>query len=125
MIGLLQAEGVTVFFSAHLLYEIEPICDQVAILHDGRIVRAAPVDELRQSVKRVLLEPREGAQLDQIPGLLDVQHHNSRWAITVEAIEPAREALTQLSRNGSTVVDLNLDEIFEAYVTGRQEVVHA
>ena len=35
VIGLLQSEGVTVFFSSHLLYEIEPVADYVAILEGG------------------------------------------------------------------------------------------
>ncbi len=56
MIGHLQDQGITVFFSSHLLYEIEPICDRVAILHEGRILKCAPVDELRESVKRLVFQ---------------------------------------------------------------------
>ncbi|MHC4773625.1 MAG: ABC transporter ATP-binding protein [Planctomycetota bacterium] len=32
VIDLLQSNGVTVFFSSHLLYEIEPVADHIAIL---------------------------------------------------------------------------------------------
>src|SRR5262249_55116592 len=59
VIGQLQGRGVTVFFSSHLLYEIEPICDRVAILHDGRIVVSEGVDALRSRVKRVEFRLRE------------------------------------------------------------------
>src|SRR5439155_23296149 len=51
----LQGEAVTVFFSSHLLYEIEPVADAVAILDKGRIVRAGPTEELRHKVKRLIL----------------------------------------------------------------------
>ncbi|UCD29016.1 MAG: ABC transporter ATP-binding protein [Planctomycetota bacterium] len=123
VIGYLQAEGVTVFFSSHLLYEIEPICDRVAILHDGRIIKCAPVDELREQVKRVLLKPADAARLAEVPGVLDVESREGRWSVTVENIESARGPLAVIGSNSLSVVDLNLDEIFEAYVIGRREVV--
>lgn len=124
VIGHLQSAGVTVFFSSHLLYEIEPICDRVAILRDGRIIKCAPVDELRESVKRVVFEPAEGARVEAVPGLLDWDSRDGKSAVTVEDVKVARGPLEAISRNGLSVVDLNLDEIFEAYVIGRREVAH-
>jgi len=35
VIANVQAEGGTVFFSTHLLHEMERVADEVAILHDG------------------------------------------------------------------------------------------
>jgi ABC-2 type transport system ATP-binding protein len=125
VIGHLQAAGATVFFSSHLLYEIEPICDRVAILHEGRIIKAAGVDELRERVKRVLLPPDASPRPSEVPGLLDIQSVDGRWTVTVEDIEDARPVLATMSRDGFSVVDLNLDEIFEAYVIGRRELPHA
>ena len=125
VIGHLQEAGVTVFFSSHLLYEIEPICDHVAILHDGRIIKCAPVDELRESVKRVVLRPKEGVRLEGVPGLLDADSRDGTWGVTVENVEAARGPLGSMSRDELSVVALNLDEIFEAYVIGRREVIHA
>jgi ABC-2 type transport system ATP-binding protein len=119
VIGQLQARDVTVFFSSHLLYEIEPICDRVAILHNGRILTSGGVDELRGRVKRVELRLDPAGQLPNVPTLLDVQRHDDQWALTVADLEAARPALGAVSRDGLAVVDLNLDEIFEAYVAGR------
>ncbi len=119
VIGQLQARDVTVFFSSHLLYEIEPICDRVAILHDGRMISAAPVDELRAHVKRVELLVSDPARLADVPTLLDIQRDGERWALTVADIAAAEPTLRAVGRNGMTTVDLNLDEIFEAYVAGR------
>lgn len=122
VIGQLQAREVTVFFSSHLLYEIEPICDHVAILHEGRIVASQPVDELRARVKRIECQPREPSELARVPGLLDVRREEGRWSIVTADIGGATEQLEALIRNGLTMVDLNLDEIFEAYVAGRKEL---
>jgi ABC-2 type transport system ATP-binding protein len=42
----LAAEGKTVFVSSHVLAEVQQLCDRVAIVHQGRLVRVAPVAEL-------------------------------------------------------------------------------
>jgi ABC-2 type transport system ATP-binding protein len=42
----LKEEGKTVFLSSHILQDIEMICDQVAILVDGRIISQGNLQEL-------------------------------------------------------------------------------
>lgn len=122
VIGRLQSRSATVFFSTHLLYEIEPVADYVAIMEEGRIVRAAPTDELREQVKRVILEPRDPAAVRDLPGLLDIQPAGGRLAFVVEDYPAAAEQLAAMSASAIETVDLNLDEIFEAYVIGRVDV---
>ena len=122
VIGHLQDRNVTVLFSSHLLYEIEPICDRVAILHEGSIVASDPVDVLRERVKCVELRCEKPPALGDIPSLLDVRRDGQRWMLTVADIDAARESLAALNGDGLTTIDLNLDQIFEAYVIGRPEV---
>jgi ABC-2 type transport system ATP-binding protein len=42
----LRDQGKTIFLNSHLLQEIELVCDRVAILDHGRLLRVGPVDEL-------------------------------------------------------------------------------
>jgi ABC-2 type transport system ATP-binding protein len=50
----LRANGRTIFISSHLLWEVERICDRVAIIRDGRLVATEHTDTLRQrSARRV------------------------------------------------------------------------
>src|SRR3954451_11750411 len=55
LITHLQGEGRTVFYSSHLLYEVEPIADEVAILDAGQVVRQAETETLRRDVKQLIL----------------------------------------------------------------------
>jgi ABC-2 type transport system ATP-binding protein len=43
-------EGTTVFFSSHVLGEVEAVCDRVGILADGRLVAVDDVERLRETV---------------------------------------------------------------------------
>jgi ABC-2 type transport system ATP-binding protein len=42
----LKGEGTTIFLNSHLLSEIEMICDRVAILNKGKVVRTGTISEL-------------------------------------------------------------------------------
>ena len=46
LIRSLRARGMTVFLNSHLLSEVEMVCDRVAIVDRGRVVRSGRLDEL-------------------------------------------------------------------------------
>ena len=119
LITHLQGEGRTVFYSSHLLYEVEPVADEVAILDQGRILRQAETEELRRDVKQLIVS-RDATKLLDSATVLDCRPDGDDLALTVAGAEAAIEILR---REGALprVVDLNLDEIFEAYVTGHAD----
>lgn len=57
---LLQAReaGKTIFLSSHLLSEVELVCDRVAVLHRGRLVRLGRTQDLLQSTEKVEIVAR-------------------------------------------------------------------
>jgi len=119
VIDHLQGNGVTVFFSSHLLYEIEPVADEIAILDGGRIVRHAPTETLREDVCQFVLAAEDFERIGSLPNVLDVKPAERRIAVVTENARTVRE---QFMRAGFAFDDvgLNLDEIFEAYVTGNR-----
>jgi ABC-2 type transport system ATP-binding protein len=61
---LLSLRGrTTVFFSTHILSDVERICDTVAILDAGVVVAQSPIDELkaRYGAEKVVVEVESGA----------------------------------------------------------------
>src|SRR5437899_9952208 len=48
-------EGRTVFFSSHLLEEIERVSDHVAMVHQGKLVLCGPLDEIKAQHRRFVL----------------------------------------------------------------------
>jgi ABC-2 type transport system ATP-binding protein len=119
LITHLQGEGRTVFYSSHLLYEVEPVADEVAILDQGRIIRQAETEALRRDVKQFIIRREASTLLHRELKILDQRDDGEYSAITVEQAETAN---LLLNREGieHRLVDLNLDEIFEAYVAGRR-----
>ena len=47
-----RAHGMTVFFSSHILPEVERVCDRVAILRAGRVVTEGTIDSVLESQRR-------------------------------------------------------------------------
>ena len=66
----LNAEGVTIFLSSHLLAEVEQQCTRVGILDRGRLVLQEELATLRAPTGRVLLDSPDAGQ---VASLLDGQ----------------------------------------------------
>jgi ABC-2 type transport system ATP-binding protein len=73
----------TVFFSTHILADVERICDTVAILDRGRVVAQAPIEELksRYGASKTIVEVEDGA--DELARAIGGQS----WATAVERSE--------------------------------------
>ena len=56
-----KARGATVFFSSHILSEVQRLCDRVGIIKEGRLIDEKDVKELRQTqYKKVYLKLMNG-----------------------------------------------------------------
>ena len=49
--------GRTIIFSTHIMSEAERICDEIAVIHDGRICGQGTVEELIRQTGETRLEP--------------------------------------------------------------------
>ncbi len=114
IIRTIADEGRTVLFSSHLLDEVERVADQVAIIHQGRVLLTGPMDEIKDSHRRMTLRFRQSAeQAPALVGSLSAEGKGTEWTyICSGEIGQLRRAAEAM---GATVVDdaaLTLDEIF-------------
>ena len=67
----LKSAGRTIFFSSHVLSEVERVCDRVAIIRRGRLVALEDVDALLARRKRNVEMRVQGAApvLEDVPGV--------------------------------------------------------
>lgn len=66
--SLADQDGVTVILASHQLQEVQRVCDRVAILHKGRLVREGAVSELTASGERLRLSVTSPDQVLAILG---------------------------------------------------------
>ncbi|MDD1743492.1 MAG: ABC transporter ATP-binding protein [Methanomassiliicoccales archaeon] len=76
----LSHEGTTIFFSSHILSDVEDIADRIGILSAGKLVHVGNMDELRSQVvnaKELVIElsnDNEGKRtLEKVSGVQNVQ----------------------------------------------------
>ncbi len=80
LIKELQAMGKTILISSHILTELAEMCSDLAIIDNGRIVAAGPVDEImgqtqggRTFTAKLLDDPEKAAEwIRQAPGVHSV-----------------------------------------------------
>jgi ABC-2 type transport system ATP-binding protein len=104
----------TILFSTHITSDLERVADHVALLRRGKITYHGPLDELKDSVKRVRLSaPSPFSPSFNVPGALSLRVQGSEGVVSLR--NTSAEVLDDLrDRYAATVrvEDLNLEEIF-------------
>ena len=107
ILDALKAEGRTVFFSSHVLSEVERVCDRVAIIRQGRLVALAQIAELVARHKRNVDMRLDGAAptLKGVPGVSSVESTEGRLTCRVEGdVRPFLAAIA-----GAPILDLTIE----------------
>jgi ABC-2 type transport system ATP-binding protein len=122
----------TVFFSTHILSDVERVCDTVAILHEGRVVTQAPIGELkaRYGTSKLVLGVTDAAEelaarLRAEPWAADVALLENRTIeLTVADLAEARRAVpVAVADRGVGLTrfesgEVSLEEVFVDLVGG-------
>jgi len=125
-IRLNREEGLTIFLSSHLLYEVQQTCHRVGIIRDGRLVVADTIENLSKRVfggGRVVMEfeltdvnPELIKNIEAIDGVSFVKQEDHKLYVHMEK-DKAREVSETITRSGSIILlmrpkEYGLEDIF-------------
>ncbi len=114
----LRSAGRTIFFSSHVLPEVERVCDRVAIIRAGELMALQTVEELLSRRKRrITLRWRGSApDLSFIEGLADLEIRGDRATGTLLGeVGPFVRAIASPSLEDLTIEPASLEEAFLEY----------
>ena len=119
--------GATVFFSSHILDEVERVCDRVAILQDGALSAVNSVENLRSDLGMGAVVE---ATVDEVPateavatvdGVTDVTVADSTVRVSCATPRAKMPALRGIDRVATVedvaVEETSLEALFEAYTS--------
>ncbi len=118
IIRTIAEEGRTVLFSSHLLHEVERVADHVAMIQQGRIRFSGPLDDIKDTHRRLTVrfeEPR--SQPPALAGALVWEGAGHEWTAVCHGRLSGLQAAVAAA--GARIVDEkcpSLDEIFVAQV---------
>ncbi len=108
--------GTTVLIASHNLRELEDMCDQVGLLHDGKILFQRELSELRSDFSKIQFAARPLPERSAFEALLDVVSFKASGCVAeiVAHGHPAQVSQTLQSLNPLLCesVPLTLEEIF-------------
>jgi ABC-2 type transport system ATP-binding protein len=120
-------EGRTVFFSSHIISEVERVCDRVAIIREGRIVEVDSVHGLqRMAVHHVELRFAAAppmAEFAAIDGVSDLSAHDDGRLLRMQVSGPIGSVVNAAARHDLLDVvsrEPNLEDIFLAHYGTRE-----
>jgi ABC-2 type transport system ATP-binding protein len=114
-----KADGRTVFFSSHILSEVQAVCDRVGVIRDGELVATQRVEDLfAQRMNRISLifESHPPVEAFNLPGVSVLESTNKGIILEVKENLPA--VLAAAAENKVLDIEthnITLEEIFLAY----------
>ncbi|MHC4504818.1 MAG: ABC transporter ATP-binding protein [Planctomycetota bacterium] len=129
LIQELAREGTTVFFSSHILSDVEALCDRVGVLAEGKLVASGRVEELaRARVTAVELRSSGITREDLAPLGEDVSSaRRDGEVLTFEVTDDdaADRATRLVLERGGRVLSLvpvkeSLEEVFTSFARCRE-----
>ncbi|MDQ2690896.1 MAG: ABC transporter ATP-binding protein [Chloroflexota bacterium] len=119
MVREVKAEGRTVFFSSHILSEVQAVCDRVGIIREGELIATQRVEELIAAhLKRLILTftdlPPSGTF--NLEGVTEIAREGKSITLEVRANLP--QVLERAARQDIQDIQtqtMNLEEIFLAF----------
>jgi len=122
--------GATVFFSSHILEQVEAVCDRVGILDHGNLVAVDSIDGLREAAGTTgemtltldVVPDDLASDLEGLEGVTSVRVQED--TVTVGCENPAKGAVVRTCQDaGSSVENIetseaSLEDLFAAYTEG-------
>lgn len=124
VIELIQEEGRTVFFSSHIVHEVERVADWVGIIDAGKLIWCSSMDDLKAKVKRIVLTlntPSPNFEVGEGSLILSVEHNGRQSVVVVQNYcEETLTAARVMKPIDIRVEDMSLEDIFCAMVGERE-----
>jgi ABC-2 type transport system ATP-binding protein len=120
MIQIIQRRGRTIFFSSHILGDVERVADRIGILVDGVLRADCPTEHFKQSVRKIVLEFADSVPaLPDCPGLVSRLQTGLKVEVVVAGFNGVHQQwLESVSPQSFDVLELNLEDAFIEYTRG-------
>jgi ABC-2 type transport system ATP-binding protein len=113
-----NARGVTVFFSSHILGEVQRLCSRVGIIREGKIAEISDIKTLQQNnYKKVRVDASGLTPADfQLPGVTNLQAEDSSVHFFFKGdINTVLRKISALQVSDVSIEEPTLEEIFMHY----------
>jgi ABC-2 type transport system ATP-binding protein len=110
--------GVTVFFSSHILGEVQRMCTRVGIIKEGRIIEIADIRTLQHNNYKKVRVAAEGLNPARfgLPGVTNLEHHNGVVRFFYKGdINTVMRRIGEVTVSDVTIEEPTLEEIFMHY----------
>lgn len=111
--------GKTIFFSSHILSEVQKICDRVAIIKDGELVNIESMENLIQNnYKRIHLTTKEKvkSEIFKLPGVNDLKVEKHQVSFLYKGdVNTISRIIAKIDLVDFMVGEPDLEEIFMHY----------
>ncbi|MEA4934499.1 MAG: ABC transporter ATP-binding protein [Lawsonibacter sp.] len=119
LISAENKKGATVFFSSHILSEVQRMCSRVALIKEGKIIKMEKMSALQEnSYKRFIIETKAAAPADafKLDGVSDFEVNGNEIKFIYRGnINAIMKKVAETELRNISIEEPDLEEIFLHY----------
>jgi ABC-2 type transport system ATP-binding protein len=126
--------GAAVFFSSHILSEVEEVCDRIGVLNEGRLIAEGTIDTLQREFAGdakldLTLDPVPDGVVESLPdveGVSGAARKDGFVRVRCRDATAKARAINRVEAAGATVTDIqvedhSLEDIFTALTSDKAD----
>ena len=110
----LNKQGVTIILTTHLMYEAEEMCNRIAIINKGNLVKVDTTKNLLESIKTKKIifkvEKIKEVNLDKENGIKFSYNNNEITAVYERKKHKIDEIISKVKNSGIEINDISTDD---------------
>jgi ABC-2 type transport system ATP-binding protein len=113
-----REKGTTIFFSSHILSEVQKMCDRVAIIKEGKLVKVETIENLtKNNLKYITVTFDRAGQMDlELEGIVKKEVNGNEMTLLYSGdIKALLNRLNALPITDLLIEEPTLEEVFMHY----------
>ncbi|MCF7924659.1 MAG: ABC transporter ATP-binding protein [Candidatus Izimaplasma sp.] len=111
-----KKQGTTIFYSSHILSEVQRICDRVAIIKEGRIIKVETIEDIMKARAKKVRVKTDKDFIHEDEDIVNIKKENGYVQFVYTGkIEKLLKLLQDKKIEDLTIIEPSLEEVFMHY----------
>ncbi len=111
-----RKRGATIFFSSHVLSDVQRICDRVGIIKEGRLIKIESIDDILKTQAKNVKVVSDNLKLKKSKKIINLKQNGNRYNFVYKGkVDDLIKLLSGAHIIDMSITEPTLEEIFMHY----------
>lgn len=117
-----RKRGATIFFSSHVLSDVQRVCDRVGIIKEGRLIKIETIEDILKTQAKNVKIVSDDLKLKESDKIINLVKNNNRYSFVYKGkVDDLLKLVSSNHIQDMSIIEPTLEEIFMHYYSREEE----